>query len=88
MLGALTLAFGVVGNSVDRPSRAVSLWSPLCITLTIVLAGYSVFLLRRFVAPPTLAAGAAGELRALRAAGVGGLRAGSSGRSSPCCSCC
>lgn len=68
-LGALTLALGVVGNSVDRPSRAVSLWSPLCITLTIVVIGYSVFLLRRFVAPPALAGGAAGELSALRFVG-------------------
>lgn len=49
-LGLIALGLGVVGNNVERPSRLVSLASPLCITASLVLLGYALHLVGRFLA--------------------------------------
>lgn len=46
--GAASLVLGIAGNNVDRPTRLVSLWSPLCVTSSIALLCYPVYLLRRY----------------------------------------
>lgn len=64
--GLAALVLGIAGANVARPSRAVSLWSPICVTGAIVAVGYSLYLLRRYVAPLRPEAGAAREVQQLR----------------------
>lgn len=55
--GLLALALGTLGVRVQAPSRPVSLGSPLCVTVGIVLVGYALHLRARFVARPAAAPG-------------------------------
>ena len=65
--GVLSLALGTLGVRVRAPSRLVSLGSPLCVTVGIVLVGYALHLRARFVARRAAAPGH--ELAQLRLVG-------------------
>lgn len=47
--GGAALVLGILGANVATPTRAVSLWSPPCLTASIVLLGYSLYLAARFL---------------------------------------
>lgn len=49
VVGVGALVLGVLGNNVAAPSRAVSLWSPPCVTASIVLLAYALHLTGRFL---------------------------------------
>ena len=48
-VGVVALVLGIAGANVANPTRVVSLWSPLCVTLAIVLVGYAGHLARRYL---------------------------------------
>lgn len=47
--GTVLLVLGVAGVNVERPSRVVSLWSPVCVTAAIILLAYAAYLADRFL---------------------------------------
>jgi hypothetical protein len=48
VMGLTALILGLVGANVDHPSRIVSLWSPVLVTVAVVLLGYGFALVVRF----------------------------------------
>lgn len=64
-IGTASLFLGAFGVQMTNPGRRVSLYSPVCLTVGIVLLGYSLHLHRRFIRPPS-ARPPTQELTALR----------------------
>lgn len=57
-IGVLSLVLGIAGINTSRPSRTVSLWSPPCLTVAIVLLVYAAYLVRCYLLTPPGRAGA------------------------------
>lgn len=53
VVGLGVLVLGMIGANVDHPSRFVSLWSPVLVTLGTVLVGYTFLLIVRFGVRPS-----------------------------------